>query len=142
MQHDPNDNRVSQVAATIPHNAMIRTVGLTKMYTGTDFKAVDGLDLVVERGEIFGLLGPNGAGKTTTAGMLTAGVELSGRDFRSEADRLLEQFHLSKWPKASVYAQATSRRPPLGWVGWALPARTSLCGQADVGRSCDSARCP
>lgn len=48
---------------------MIRTVGLTKVYRGTDFKAVDGLDLSVHAGEIFGLLGPNGAGKTTTAGM-------------------------------------------------------------------------
>ena len=28
--------------------------------------AVDGLDLEVRRGEVFGLLGPNGAGKTTT----------------------------------------------------------------------------
>jgi ABC-2 type transport system ATP-binding protein len=36
--------------------------------------AVESLDLVVERGEIFGLLGPNGAGKTTTAGMLTTRV--------------------------------------------------------------------
>ena len=34
------------------------------------FKAVDRIDLVVERGEIFGLLGPNGAGKTTTMKML------------------------------------------------------------------------
>ena len=32
--------------------------------------AVDGLDLVVERGQVFGLLGPNGAGKTTTMRML------------------------------------------------------------------------
>jgi ABC-2 type transport system ATP-binding protein len=53
---------------------MIRTVKLTKVYTGTDFRAVDELDLVVEAGEIFGLLGPNGAGKTTTAGMLTTRV--------------------------------------------------------------------
>jgi ABC-2 type transport system ATP-binding protein len=53
---------------------VIRTEGLTKVYPGTDFKAVDALDLVVFRGEIFGLLGPNGAGKTTTAGMLTTRV--------------------------------------------------------------------
>src|SRR5919108_5336697 len=34
------------------------------------FRAVDGVDLQVETGEIFGLLGPNGAGKTTTMKML------------------------------------------------------------------------
>jgi ABC-2 type transport system ATP-binding protein len=52
----------------------IRTIGLTKVYAGTDFRAVDSLDLKVHSGEIFGLLGPNGAGKTTTAGMLTTRV--------------------------------------------------------------------
>jgi ABC-2 type transport system ATP-binding protein len=34
------------------------------------FRAVDGVDLIVEPGEIFGILGPNGAGKTTTMKML------------------------------------------------------------------------
>ncbi len=53
---------------------IIETVELTKVYAGTDFRAVDGLNLEVEAGEIFGLLGPNGAGKTTTAGMLTTRV--------------------------------------------------------------------
>lgn len=52
---------------------VIETRALTKVYPG-GVKAVDGLDLQVERGEIFGLLGPNGAGKTTTAGMLTTRV--------------------------------------------------------------------
>jgi ABC-2 type transport system ATP-binding protein len=43
-------------------------------------KAVDGINLVVYQGEIFGLLGPNGAGKTTTTGMLTTTViPTSGR---------------------------------------------------------------
>ena len=53
---------------------VIRTVELTKVYAGTDFAAVDKLNLAVHGGEIFGLLGPNGAGKTTTAGMLTTRV--------------------------------------------------------------------
>jgi ABC-2 type transport system ATP-binding protein len=55
-------------------DAIIRTIELTKVYPGTDFKAVDALNLSVNTGEIFGLLGPNGAGKTTTAGMLTTRV--------------------------------------------------------------------
>ena len=61
-------------AASPTSEFAIRTVELTKIYTGTDFKAVDALNLTVHPGEIFGLLGPNGAGKTTTAGMLTTRV--------------------------------------------------------------------
>jgi ABC-2 type transport system ATP-binding protein len=57
-----------------PAGAVIRTVALRKVYPGADFAAVDGLELSVQAGEIFGLLGPNGAGKTTTAGMLTTRV--------------------------------------------------------------------
>lgn len=47
----------------------IRTVGLRKCFG--DLIAVEGLDLKVEKGEIFGLLGANGSGKTTTIRMLT-----------------------------------------------------------------------
>ena len=134
---------------------IIRTVELTKVYAGTDFAAVDRLNLTVQPGEIFGLLGPNGAGKTTTAGMLTTRViptsgsayvgsvdviahpalakqligvvsqtntldrqltvwenlyfhgrlfGISAAESRELSDRLLEQFHLTKWGKASVFA--------------------------------------
>jgi ABC-2 type transport system ATP-binding protein len=136
-------------------DAVIRTVELTKVYPGMDVAAVDGLDLSVDAGEIFGLLGPNGAGKTTTAGMLTTRViptsgtayvgaidvvanpalakqligivsqqntldrqltvwenlyfhgrlfGINASESRRTADELLEQLHLSKWAKASVYA--------------------------------------
>jgi ABC-2 type transport system ATP-binding protein len=46
----------------------IETKQLTKAYGA--LKAVDNLDITVEKGEVFGLLGPNGAGKTTTVSML------------------------------------------------------------------------
>ena len=64
---------------------MIRLTKLTKRYG--NFTAVDGIDLHVPRGQLFGVLGPNGAGKTTTlrmiAGILrpTSGtVEIAGID--------------------------------------------------------------
>jgi len=47
---------------------VIAAKGLRKLYGRVP--AVDGIDLAIERGEIFGLLGPNGAGKTTTILML------------------------------------------------------------------------
>ncbi len=57
---------------------IIQTIDLAKTYPGTDFRAVDGLNLSVGAGEVFGLLGPNGAGKTTTVGVLTTRVIPSG----------------------------------------------------------------
>ena len=55
---------------------MIRLDGLTKRYG--DFTAVDRIDLVVPRGELFGLLGPNGAGKTTTLRMIAGILQPTG----------------------------------------------------------------
>jgi ABC-2 type transport system ATP-binding protein len=54
---------------------MIKTENLTKVYDGV--KAVDSLDLTVEKGEVFGFIGPNGAGKTTTIGMMVGLIEPS-----------------------------------------------------------------
>jgi ABC-2 type transport system ATP-binding protein len=51
----------------------IEARGLRKSFDGT--RAVDGLDLVVEEGEVTAILGPNGAGKTTTLMMLLGMTE-------------------------------------------------------------------
>jgi ABC-2 type transport system ATP-binding protein len=47
---------------------MIELKDLTKKFG--DFRAVDNLNLTVNKGEIFGFIGPNGAGKTTTIKMI------------------------------------------------------------------------
>jgi ABC-2 type transport system ATP-binding protein len=49
-------------------NAAVRTTGLVRRFGST--VAVDGLDLCVRRGEIYGFLGPNGAGKSTVVRIL------------------------------------------------------------------------
>ncbi len=68
---------------------MIRLTDLTKRYG--KFTAVDGINLEIRRGELFGFLGPNGAGKTTTmrmiAGILqpTSGrIEIAGDDLAAD----------------------------------------------------------
>jgi ABC-2 type transport system ATP-binding protein len=63
----------------------IRTESLTKAYDGV--KAVDSLDLSIDKGDVFGFLGPNGAGKTTTIGMLVGLIEpTSGRCFINDME--------------------------------------------------------
>ena len=51
---------------------IVEIEGLQKVYEGKQrVVAVDGIDLTVPEGELFGLLGPNGAGKTTTISICT-----------------------------------------------------------------------
>ena len=81
---------VTQSASGAPPVAAVRMVGLRKDFGR--IAAVDGIDLEVPQGGVFGYLGPNGAGKTTSLRMLlglirpTAGtVELFGRDPSEDA---------------------------------------------------------
>ncbi len=74
--------------------AAIETHNLTKVY-GQNVRAVDGLDLTVEEGEVFGFLGPNGAGKSTTINMLldfvrpTSGTAtVLGHDAQAESTQI------------------------------------------------------
>jgi ABC-2 type transport system ATP-binding protein len=67
-----------------------------------DVKAVDGVELLVRRGECFGLLGPNGAGKTTTIEILegltpadSGDVRLLGTPWNGHAQELRERIGIS-----------------------------------------------
>lgn len=69
---------------------MLELNGLSKHFGGV--KAVDGLDLSINSGEIFGLIGPNGSGKSTTINLIcglmdvTAGnIAIDGRDISGAA---------------------------------------------------------
>lgn len=81
-----------------PESAAIVLQGVSKHYGSVH--AVDGVDLTVQRGELFGLIGHNGAGKSTlfkmmlglvpsTAGQIhVAGTSVQGRDFRVARRRI------------------------------------------------------
>ena len=75
--------------------SIIRAQGLRRQFGG--LIAVDGLDLEVAQGEIFGLVGPDGAGKTTTMRMLTGilpptagSAEVAGCDVTRQTESLKE----------------------------------------------------
>lgn len=75
---------------------VLKTTDLTKKYQNK--AVVDGLNLEIKKGEIFGLLGPNGAGKSTTMNMIcsivrpTAGtIELLGKNPQKQKKEVLHK---------------------------------------------------
>jgi ABC-2 type transport system ATP-binding protein len=78
----------------------VETSGLTKTYGKT--RAVDGIDLTVSTGSVYGFLGPNGAGKTTTVRMLATllrpdggWARLFGHDVVREAEAVRGRISLT-----------------------------------------------
>ncbi len=96
-----------------PREAVIDVRGVTKAFGGK--VVVNGLDMRVERGEIFGFLGPNGSGKTTFIRMLCGLLSPDagegaclGLDMRRDAARIKEQVgYMSQ--RFSLYEDLTVR---------------------------------
>ncbi len=117
--------------------AIIRTVELTKVYAGTDFAAVDSLNLDVRTGEIFGLLGPNGAGKTTTAGMLTTRVIPTSGSAHVGAIDVIAHPALAKQLIGIVSQQNTLDRQLSVWENLYFHGRLFGISAADSRRTAD-----
>ena len=107
----------------------IEATGLVKTYGDT--RAVDGVDLAVRRGSVYGVLGPNGAGKTTTIRMLATlirpdagSARVLGHDIVAEAEAVRSVVSLTG-QLASVDEDLTGRENlillgrllGLGWAG-------------------------
>jgi ABC-2 type transport system ATP-binding protein len=116
---------------------VIRTEALTKVYAGTDFAAVDRLDLGIRAGEIFGLLGPNGAGKTTTAGMLTTRVVPTSGSAHVGAVDVVAQPALAKQLIGIVSQQNTLDRQLTVWENLYFHGRLFGIGSHESGRIAD-----
>ena len=96
----------------VASGSMIETHGLTRVFKKT--RAVDGLDLSIAPGELFGLVGPDGAGKTTTLRLLAGLLSIS------EGEATVAGFDLGR--------QAESIKPHVGYMA----QQFSLYGELSV----------
>ena len=121
----------------------VETVDLAKQYGRV--RALDGLTMTVERGEVFGLLGPNGAGKTTVVKLLLGlaratggggrvlGAPLGDLPTRRRIGYLPELFRYQPWMRARevLVLHCDLARLPRGDWPAAVDTALGLVGLAD-----------
>src|SRR4028119_2188744 len=88
-----------------PH--AIEATGLVKAFGET--RAVDGVDLVVPSGSVYGVLGPNGAGKTTTIRMLATLLRPDAGPARVPGHHTAEAHPDARGPSAPTSSRRTRR---------------------------------
>jgi ABC-2 type transport system ATP-binding protein len=93
----------------------LAVIDLTKVYRGSERPALDGLDITISAGEIFGLLGPNGAGKTTAISIMSTILRPSsgrvlvfGNDVRLDPGPVKQQIGLVP-QEIALYRKLTVR---------------------------------
>jgi ABC-2 type transport system ATP-binding protein len=114
---------------------VVRSTGLGKDYGR--IRAVDGIDVTVDRGEFFGFLGPNGAGKTTMLHMLTTllaptrgSADVAGHDVEREPLAVRRQIGLV-FQETTLDPELTARE------NLRLAGRLYGLGRADLARRID-----
>jgi ABC-2 type transport system ATP-binding protein len=104
---------VTLAAADVTDGPAIEVRGLTRCFG--DVPALDGIDLELPRGAVFGLLGPNGAGKTTTVRILNGVLDptrvdtlrVLGRDLPAGADAIRP--HVGVQTDTNLYERLSAR---------------------------------
>ncbi|HKE63654.1 MAG TPA: ABC transporter ATP-binding protein [Micromonosporaceae bacterium] len=116
----------------------VEIVGLTRVYPpagkrATARSALDGIDLVVDSGEVHGLLGPNGAGKTTLCKILstvllpTAGVaRVDGYDVVKDTAQVRARIGIVFGGERGLYTRLTARQNLGYWAAlYRVPRKTA-----------------
>lgn len=90
--------------------AMLEVKNLGISFGG--LRAVDGLDMTIEKGELYGLIGPNGAGKTTAFNMLTGVykptdgvIKLDGEDITGKSTIEINKAGIAVHSRISVFSR-------------------------------------
>jgi ABC-type multidrug transport system ATPase subunit len=97
--------------------------GLTKRFGATT--AVDGIDLTIPEGTVFGLLGPNGAGKTTIVSILATLITPDKGQASVLGYDVTAQAHQVRRPNSPRPCSSGPAPPCRAWLSWSSLSRSS-----------------